>query len=211
MGGMDSIDKERAGRQNTACEQEPSTVQLQPDTSPFIFLLQVREETCQNKLSGSRGLSKSHQSLCHLLFCFCARQQCQLPLEFLHLRDLLHLTALPTDAAWSSHSCEPLGSFTFPFDTCADPWEKWYSPPADVKTHFASSCILPKSKWGLGRMPPAFFPLHNPLSSLWCFCCCCLHKAFQSYWNPLDFKAKHTNTWLCESTATHTMKSGTLL
>lgn len=81
---MDTIHEESAGRQNPACKQEPSTVQLQPDTPHFIFLLQVREETCQNKLSGSRGLSKSHQSLCHLLFCFCARQQCYLPLEFLH-------------------------------------------------------------------------------------------------------------------------------
>lgn len=78
------------------------------DASHFIFLLQVKE-MCQNKLGGSRGLSKSHQSLC-CLFCFCARQQCQLPLEFLRLRELLCLAALPKDAAYSSCSCKPFKS-----------------------------------------------------------------------------------------------------
>lgn len=170
------------------------------DASHFIFLLQVKE-MCQNKLGGSRGLSKSHQSLC-CLFCFCARQQCQLPLEFLRLRELLCLAALPKDAAYSSCSCKPFKSAShFAFGTYTDPSERQSSHPADAKIHFAPSSILPKSGWSSAQQPPAFFLLRNPFNSLWCFCCA--HKAFQSYRSPLNFKAKHTNTWLCASTATH--------
>lgn len=50
---------QRSGRKamEPTSEQEPRAAHIQPYASHFIFL-QVREETCQNKLSGSRGLSK---------------------------------------------------------------------------------------------------------------------------------------------------------
>lgn len=176
-------------------------------THHVLFLFSKLEK--KHARINSVGAEASQRATNDSVICYFASVQGSSPSS--HLRDVLCLTALSKDAAWSSHSWETFRSFTFPFDTCTDPLEKWYSPPADVKTHFAPSCILPKSKWGLGRMPPAFFLLHNPFSNLWCFCCCCLHKAFQSHWNPLDFKAKHTNTWLCESTAMYTMKSRILL
>lgn len=116
--------------------------------------------------------------------------------------ELLCLAALPKDAAYSSCSCKPFKSTScFSFSTYTDPSERQSSPPADAKIHFAPSSILPKSQWSSAQQPPAYFLLHYPFNSLWCFCC--LHKAFQNYWSPLNFKAKHTNIWLCESTATH--------
>jgi len=156
-------------------------VGAQPDTSHFIFLLPVREETCQNKPSGSRGLSKSHQSLCHLLLCFCARQRCQLPLEFLLSRELLCLAALPRDAAGSSCGCEPFQSALLSAPVLTprreDPRLLQMPRHSLLCSQFHPTQIGAK----LCQEASSIILLHNPFRSLTSFCCCRLHKAFQSY------------------------------
>lgn len=59
---------------------------------------------CQNKLRGSQGSSGSHPPPSPI-FCFCVEKQCQLTPGFLQLRELLHLAALPKDAAFSHRGC----------------------------------------------------------------------------------------------------------
>lgn len=159
----------------------------------LFFLLQVGEETCQNKLSRSRGLSERHQSLCHLLFCFCARQQRQLPLEFLCLRDLLRLTALPKDAAWSSYSCEPFRSFTFPLDTWTDPLEKWYL--LQMSRHIfllVASCPSQPEAWAGCLQHFSFSITLSVVSDVFAVAVCTRHfRATETLWTSKQSTVTH--------------------
>lgn len=163
------------------CTQRPGRKATSPPVSrsrelrisslmhPILFFFKLEKKRARINSVWVEASQKSHQSRCRLLFCFCARQRCQLPLEFLHLRELLRLTALPRDPARSSCGCELFKStLCSGFGTCTSPSEGWSLSPADSKTHLASSSILPKSGWSSARRSSAFFLLHKPFNSFWC-------------------------------------------
>lgn len=202
-----SVHEEQARRQ-----QSPALHSSGLTHPTSFFFSKLEKKSSRINSVGAEASSKSHQSLCRLFFCFCARWQCQLLLEFLHLREMLHLSAHPKDAACSSHGCEPFKStLHLALGTYTNPSERRSLSPADTKEALCSK-LSPAQVWMklCPETSTALLLLCNTFSSLWCmfFWCCCLHQAFQSHWSALHFKAEHTNTWLWR-TLQHTMRVGT--
>lgn len=146
---------------------------------------------CQNKLRGSQGSSGSHPPP-PPIFCFCTEKQCQLTPGFPYLRELLHLAALPKDAACSHHGCiiqehallllAPLLSL-----------QRYDRHLLQMPRHTAPTSTLPKSGWSSAREDSQPSSVTLPvICSGFFFPSCCLHKAFQSFGSPMFQRRKNT-------------------